>query len=353
MRSLLAAILLILTTPALYADDGAASIAAGGLVLMRREPRITMAKEVLEISPQLVRVDYDFRNDSDAVITTEVAFPIPAYKFGDDGDTVGDPSFHHFKLYVNGKALSYQVESRAYVGKRDVTDLLHREHIDISTFGHWDVDVHDYGDLGADFKHASHSSQQRLLDAGAYDKDQEPAWTVEKKYHWTQTFPAHTTIHIRHEYAPVLGATSNIRYDFDAESMPTGKRTENESYLANEVASVCLDPALHQSLFALSHRDDVSAPIMYVDFILTTANTWKTPIEDFTLIVDRPTPDTPHLSKPAATAIPSKSLISFCWDGPVLKTDPEHVTAHRTNFVPASELRVGFIQVTQHDPQHF
>ena len=29
------------------ADDGAASIAAGGIILMKREPRITMAKEVL------------------------------------------------------------------------------------------------------------------------------------------------------------------------------------------------------------------------------------------------------------------------------------------------------------------
>jgi hypothetical protein len=63
------------------ADDGAASIAAGGLVLMKREPRIVMAKEVLSISAKSVLVDYDFRNDSDEDITTEVAFPIPPYDF--------------------------------------------------------------------------------------------------------------------------------------------------------------------------------------------------------------------------------------------------------------------------------
>jgi len=38
------------------ADDGAASIAAGGIV-MTREPRITMAKEVLFISTDKVKVD--------------------------------------------------------------------------------------------------------------------------------------------------------------------------------------------------------------------------------------------------------------------------------------------------------
>jgi hypothetical protein len=60
------------------ADDGAASIAAGGIV-MTRESRITMAKEVLFISESKVVVDYDFRNDTDADITTEIAFPIPDF----------------------------------------------------------------------------------------------------------------------------------------------------------------------------------------------------------------------------------------------------------------------------------
>jgi hypothetical protein len=47
------------------ADDGAVSIAAGGLIVMKCEPRIVMAKEVLSISAARVLVYYDFRNDSD------------------------------------------------------------------------------------------------------------------------------------------------------------------------------------------------------------------------------------------------------------------------------------------------
>ncbi len=61
---LLAGLLAGLST-AVYADDDAASIAAGGIVVMKHEPRIVMAKEVLNISPKKVIVDYDFRNDSD------------------------------------------------------------------------------------------------------------------------------------------------------------------------------------------------------------------------------------------------------------------------------------------------
>ena len=73
-------------SPAL-ADDSAASIAAGGLVA-RRETRIVMAKEVLRISPNKVVVDYDFRNDTDQDVTTEVAFPVPPYSYGPENPAI-------------------------------------------------------------------------------------------------------------------------------------------------------------------------------------------------------------------------------------------------------------------------
>jgi hypothetical protein len=44
-----------------YADDGAASIAAGGLV-MEHEPRITMQKEVLRISADSICPDPKLRS---------------------------------------------------------------------------------------------------------------------------------------------------------------------------------------------------------------------------------------------------------------------------------------------------
>ena len=64
-----------------------------------------------------------------------------------------------------------------------------------------------------------------------------------------------------------------------------------------------------------------------VDFILTTANTWKRPIEDFTLIVERTDP---------------KDTVSFCWDGPIKKLDANHFQAHATNLIPTKELHIGF-----------
>jgi hypothetical protein len=65
-------------------------------------------------------------------------------------------------------------------------------------------------------------------------------------------------------------------------------------------------------------------PPIYEDICWSyaTANTWKRPIEDFTLIVERP-----H-EKNAL-----QSFMSFCWDGPVTKLDADHFSAHMVNLV--------------------
>jgi hypothetical protein len=94
-------------------------------------------------------------------------------------------------------------------------------------------------------------------------------------------------------------------------------------------------------------------PFDYVDFILTTANTWKTPIEDFTLIVERPPANKSSVSKATPANRWDSALVSFCWDGPVEKTDATHFAAHLTNFVPKKELRVGFLSVEHIDPEKF
>src|SRR5665213_226780 len=259
----------------LRADDGAASIAAGGVILMKREPRIIMAKEVLSISPHRVLVDYDFRNDSDQDITTEVAFPIPAYTVDDSG-MVGYrlQGFDDFKLWIDDTPARYSTDVRALVGKQDVTATLHMLRIDAASFGHFTTD----NDHESQIDKLSAAQRNRLIALKAIDSKfrNQPLWRIEKKYHWTQTFPAHSTIHVRHEYTPVLGNSNTI----GDPSIYRGKDA------VAEYAESCPAPALRDTLskvWAKPHGDYVSPlSISYVSFILTTANTWKTPIEDFT-----------------------------------------------------------------------
>ena len=51
------------------------------------------------------------------------------------------------------------------------------------------------------------AEQQRLAKLGLFDaEDGWGLWTVHLQYHWTQTFPAHSTVHIQHQYTPVEGS---------------------------------------------------------------------------------------------------------------------------------------------------
>jgi hypothetical protein len=315
--------LLLLGTIPLRADDGAASVAAGGIVVMKREPRIAMAKEVLQISTSRVIVDYDFRNDSDEDITTEVAFPIPDYDhdLNREGRNAAERGFDNFQLWVNGAAKRCEVDARAFLKDTDYTNLLRGMHVDVASFGHSPEAVD-----GPDLQRLTAEQHKQLVDLGLVHRDDgEPLWQVKKKYHWQQTFPARKTVHVRHEYSPIKGTENSITY---------GMGPEPDRRAAQELDSFCIDGRLHTILQAVANGQDKSASYVFVDFILTTANTWKTPIEDFTLVVER------NREKDSAG-----DYVSFCWDGLVTKIDGEHFSVHITNFVPKKDLRIGFFDV--------
>jgi hypothetical protein len=314
----------IAASPVVLADDGAASIAAGGLV-MKREVRISMAKEVLFISMEKVIVDYDFRNDTDTDITTEVAFPIPKYsEMSLDELSPTFAGFDNFKLWIEGKPAPFDVETKAISHGKDYSGLLKSFHIDIANFGYKSSNDHR-----SQIEKLSTTQKARLMKAGLIDGSlsHDALWSVDKKFYWSQTFPAHKTVHIRHEYAPVVGNSNNI-YWFD-------KSADAQNDAIEGAKSFCADVSLLKILKPLQERDNRPLPLNYVDFILTTANTWKRPIEDFTLIVERP-----HEQGTL------QSFVSFCWDGPVTKLDADHFSAHAVNLIPTKELHIGFASVS-------
>jgi hypothetical protein len=320
MRSACILLMICLLPSPAKPDDGAASIAAGGIVLMKREPRIVMAKEVLAISESRVAVDYDFRNDADSDITTEVAFPIPAYGFGGDERDPTKQGFDDFKLWVGGSPAQFLTEVRATIRGHDVTTLLHSFHIDVATFGHYS----ERTESSADLDRLTPTQRDHLLALKIVELEGKflvPLWMVQKKYHWTQSFPAHSTVHIRHEYTPWLGSSNSV----ESEWLRTGKNAMPDE----ELPSVCPTPSLLSLLRRGSSTNKRAYAIAYVDFILTTANTWKQPIEDFTLKVrrDRRT-----------------DLVSFCWNGSVNRVDADDFLAETRNFVPSKELRIGFLR---------
>jgi hypothetical protein len=344
------------------ADDSAASIAAGGLVF-RREARIVMAKEVLRISDKKVVVDYEFRNDLDQDITTEVAFPVPPYGSEVPETLPSEQAFVGFRSWVDGKSTTYQAEIKAMIGDKDVTAILRADHIDIPSFGHYlgkDDANHFFHESVPDFERLPEREQVRLVKEGLFDDTGGLAfakWIVHLQYHWTQKFPARSVIHIRHEYAPFVGFTridspSEVFEALGADRLPASA----DPVLTDQVSLLsgfCLDKALQRTMatgLRLSEIDPVeiknlSAGVLsprWVDFVLTSANTWKQPIEDFTLIVERG----------QVWDKDRQTVVSFCTPqhAPIKKLDADHFQVHLTNFVPTSELHIGFFDLPEAKP---
>jgi len=341
------------------ADDSAAAIAAGGLV-PRRETRIVMAKEVLRISLKKIVVDYDFRNDTDEDVTTEVAFPIPPYKNEFPEGDIQAQSFKDFHLWVDGKPILYKSEVKATLNGRDVTGILEANHIDIRTFGHFDdttEDAHHVAQiLVPDFTRLPKDAQIRLFKEGLFQDQGEfvfSLYTVHLQYHWTQTFPAHSTVRIRHEYSPVVGYhqmdIDSVKLGLQPASAQKAAALDPDSRSAlDDLMSYCPDaPFLRgverQVEASGKNAADFTGGQYWVDFILTSANTWQRPIEDFTLIIERPQPEQGL-----------KTLVSFCSpaNSKVEKLDADHFQVHLTKLVPTSELHIGFFEIHPPTPDH-
>ena len=333
--ALLAALQVLPCIPAL-ADDSAASVAAGGLVA-RRETRIVMANEVLKISPQKVVVDYDFRNDTDESVTTEVAFPIPPYENSPDQYPPKVLSFSDFKLAINGTPVRVATDARAFLKGHEVTDALKASNIDIASFGHWDAD----NETPEDFARLSKADQGRLVRLGLFSSD-EPwgNWTVHLQYHWTQVFPPHSTVHIRHEYSPAGGSELMPRVAIE-KALGVKKQPGQSSSTPEDSAlltSFCPDSGiLHAVENSMLSAGASFAQPYWVDFILKSANTWRRPIEDFTLVVERGTPDESG----------DTTLVSFCspQNAPVKNVDADQFSVHLSNFIPKADLHIGFFDL--------
>jgi hypothetical protein len=298
------ALMLLAAAPArvAVANDGAAEVAVGGIQL-RNERRVAMRKERLVVALKKVEVEYEFVNESPGDVTTEIAFPIPDYAFSYDGGWRA--SFDEFRAWVDGREIGVATEVRAFVGKVEVTARLRALGIDAKTLGHltWGAACGDeQRECSTDFDRLPQPTRAALRSEGifrteAYDV---PAWTVRIVKHWTQRFPAGRVVKIRHVYAPAVG----------------------ESNAVLGLDESCAAPAQRKAMLAGSARFSSH----WVKYILTTANTWKTPIREFELLVDAGSAD----------------AMAFCWDGAVERLGVGRLRAARRDFVPGRELTVYF-----------
>jgi Domain of unknown function (DUF4424) len=319
MRKLICALgaALVVAVPA-TADDSSAALSAGGIVFTHSTP-VRMATEDLAISPNAVRIRFEFVNPTDKDVETVVAFPLPdidtAEFWGSGVGTVtGDPvNFVGFKAVVDGKPVPFEVEQRAFLKNKDVTAL-------IAAAG---APVNPITDEGYNkLEKLARTKQDGLIAAKVADGDANefvPQWTVRTKFYWTQKFPAHKTVVIEHSYQPVTGQSFFNKKDMDSRDPPYGR-------------NYCLDTATKARIAEKSDAALKAFPdnggylnAYWTDYILSTAANWKGPIGKFHLTLDKLKPD---------------NVLSLCWDGELKRTGPTTFEFTAENFVPKRDIHL-------------
>lgn len=318
MKIILITACLIFSIVSAHANDSAVETSVGGLKL-RKEHSVLMEKERLFISQEIVRVEYEFRNTTKEAVISEVVFPIPTFRYKFD-DTGGRRDFSDFKAWIDGKPINVEKEVRAYAEDQDVTEDLRRAKITIETFGNFDPSDNDN-----EIMKLNPDVRTNLVKVGALKAPKKnnsldfwPQWNVNIKYHWRQEFPPGVVVRIKHEYRPVAGYTPVQVQSFKKEFKDSCIDTSTFSEVKRRVAKTMQKEPLSNNYFGTA----------WVSYILTTANTWQTPIKDFELLVQGE----------------KDELLSFCWEGPVEKTNATQYRARKTDFIPIKDLRIYFLR---------
>jgi hypothetical protein len=320
-----------------HADDGAAALAAGGLIFVKA-PGIVMQREDLTLSAPLIRVRFEMRNDRAEAATLRVAFPLPDVPLMTPGgwetqsrahvvlpDAVTDPRFIDFTVSVNGRAVQPELEVRAVLPDgRDVTDLLREAG---GTALLLQPRLFDRDDL-------TPAVRRRLLDAGAIepaepndpDSPDWAKWATRIRFHWEQIFPPGVTV-IEHSYRPLLGF--NYLEQIRGHWTGTGAGDLEKAF--------CIDPATDNGLRRMASPGH---PAMgyEVAYILSTAATWDGPIGTF------------HLTLEGGQMPPGKlfaggnvTLITLCTGLKLRQTGTLRFEATERDYRPAADLRALFV----------
>lgn len=338
MRLHLTAALCLLAAPAL-ANDGWGGVAATGLTFGKTDA-VAMLEEDLFISRDQIRVEYLFKNITDADVTGEVIFPMPPiplaqtyyseFNLPDDrnsADLVG------FTATVDGVDQPVTIDRVAVIEPEydeaaplarqydtpgsDVTAVLTELGLPFSV----DVGVVSEALLALPDDKRKAAEAAGLVDyieAGAdYPAEAIPLWSVILRYHWTQTFPAGAETRISHAYAN-RAPGGIFPWEHPA---PDYRQAEVDRYCIDEGTSKVMVKRLQHPEF----EDGTAMGVAYyIDYVLRTANSWAGPIGKFRLTIDKGA---------------EENIVSLCAEG-VKKTGPTTFVVEKANYSPDRDLQI-------------
>ena len=174
------------------AGDSTIELAIGGLTFSQNAD-VAMDSEDVTITPQSVRVRYQFVNQSATPVTLTIAFPMPDIDLTDPDTDIALPAddplnFVGFQTRINGKPVKFDIRQRAMIGTKDVTDAVRAAGLVVLPIG---AQTNRYDELPEETKKRL-ADDGLLLPAGTNDKGMQlydAGWTVKTSIVRKQTFP--------------------------------------------------------------------------------------------------------------------------------------------------------------------
>jgi hypothetical protein len=317
----IATVIVLSSTSEIFANDTTARVVPGGIEFLKSQD-IRILEEFLEISKKSVRVRYRFRNESGQDIHTTVAFPLPPLDCSSPHEWPAqyEKLEKTFKVRVNGRPVSTTTVRKAIIHGRDATAQLRGmglsdQHIFDQCYG---PDKKMDGDLDA--------AQRAALGKLRQGEWEVIPWEVGVTIFWEQSFPAGKEIVVEHEYAPASGGAYGF---FDSESV-----TRIFDLMSKGSGSeACLDDRTKRAIenrikaYVSEGTGKSYLTVRDVGYILGTGRNWKGPIGEFTLRVEKETPD---------------EIISLCFPGQPKKISPTAYEFYQKDFVPQDNIVVYF-----------
>lgn len=327
-----------LASPALslaLANDTMAKLDPGGLVFVRTDA-ISIASEDLFISENEVRVAYQFRNNEKVDVESIIAFPMPDIHndpyFGIAIPEPGVDNFLSFTVEMDGRALTPQLEQKAFSAELDVTAELKAAAVPVNPIG--DAPVAALKKLPREKVRDWLARGIVARDVFAEDPDKAPvvpAWTMKSTYWWKAKFPAGRTVSVKHRYKPSVGGTTGISFwDWDAQKV-------GGAYLEEYRYKYCLDAGIERAMNNAAKQNDGYPNYWenWIGYVLTTGGHWGgSTIEKFTLTIDKGS---------------TKNLVSFCGQD-VKKIGPTTFQMVAENFYPARDLDILILKKFEETP---
>jgi hypothetical protein len=325
-----------------HANDGYGSIAAGGLVLKQSE-QISMDREDLYIARDKIRISYTFTNTSDKDIETLVVFPLPDLNLRDEFESarggVNLSKDLKFETRIDGKPAQLDFVEMAFHEGKDVSQILRNYKIPLDGFGEaFDIAINTLDPIKqkqlevlglVENITASGSSEPEVTDYSGGRKFSTflPTWTLKYFVTRKQVFAAGKSVNVEHQYVPVQGGSVAYELKPDANVKPEDGGSSQLTYCMDRAFYTAYKKRVKQKKTA---ERDLNYSMSWVSYVLKSGATWKGPIKDFRMVVDKGNEDT---------------LVSFCAEG-VKKISPTQFEVVKKDFEPKKDIDVLFLDFT-------